>query len=146
MKVLIVEDHPDMRELLRLFLESLYYVPVVASHGKEGIDKAISEKPKLILMDIRMPVMDGWQAAKALRANPDTKKIPILATTALFRPHELIVCLEAGCDGYIVKPFSLRDLHKKIGELLAAPIAAEIGPLAVMTRTSLPMPAQVQRD
>ena len=55
MKVLIVEDHPDMRELLRLFLESLYYVPIVASHGKEGIEKAISEKPKLILMDIRMP-------------------------------------------------------------------------------------------
>jgi two-component system, cell cycle response regulator DivK len=121
MKVLIVEDHPDMRELVRLFLQSLYYVPVVASHGKEGLEKAISEKPKLILMDIRMPVMDGWQAAKALRTNPLTEKIPILATTALVRPHELRACLEAGCDGYIVKPFSLRDLQTKIGELLAAP-------------------------
>jgi CheY-like chemotaxis protein len=77
MKVLIVEDHPDMRELVRLFLESLYHVPVVASHGKEGVEKAVSEKPNLILMDIRMPVMDGWQAAKALRANADTKNIPI---------------------------------------------------------------------
>ena len=125
MKVLIVEDHPDMREVLRLFLESLYYVPIVASHGKEAVEKATSEKPKLILMDIRMPVMDGWQATKALRANPDTKKIPILATTALFRSHELTACLKAGCDGYIVKPFDLRDLHKKMGELLAAPIAAE---------------------
>jgi CheY-like chemotaxis protein len=126
MKVLIVEDHPDMRELLRLFLESLFYVPVVASHGKEGVEKAISEKPKLILMDIRMPVMDGWQAAKALRANPDTEKIPILATTALARPHELRACLEAGCDGYIVKPFSVLSLKGKIEELLTAPIAAEI--------------------
>lgn len=93
---------------------------------KEGVEKAISEKPKLILMDIRMPVMDGWQAAKALRADPDTKNIPILATTALVRPHELRACLEAGCDGYIVKPFSLLDLQRKIGELLAAPIAAEV--------------------
>jgi CheY-like chemotaxis protein len=126
MKVLIVEDHPDMREVLRLFLESLYYVPVLASHGKEGVEKAISEKPKLILMDIRMPVMDGWQAAKALRANPDTNKIPILATTALFRPHELTACLEAGCDGYLIKPFGLRDLQRKIREMIAAPIAAEV--------------------
>jgi two-component system, cell cycle response regulator DivK len=126
MKVLIVEDHPDMREVLRLFLESLYYVPVLASHGKEGMEKAISEKPKLILMDIRMPVMDGWQAAKALRANPDTSKIPILATTALFRPHELTACLEAGCDGYLIKPFGLRDLQRKIREMIAAPIAAEV--------------------
>jgi CheY-like chemotaxis protein len=133
MKVLIVEDHPDMREVLRLFLESLYYVPVLASHGKEGVEKAISEKPKLILMDIRMPVMDGWQAAKALRANPDTEKIPILATTALFRPDELRACLEAGCDGYIVKPFSVLSLKRKIEELLinCSYRRRNIGPLAV---------------
>jgi two-component system, cell cycle response regulator DivK len=86
------------------------------------VEKAISEKPKLILMDLRMPVMDGWQAAKALRANPDTMKIPILATTALFRPDELTACMEAGCNGYIVKPFSLVDLQRKIREMIAAPI------------------------
>ena len=70
MKVLIVEDHPDMREVLRLFLESLYYVPVLASHGKEGVEKAISEKPKLILMDIRMPVMDGGKQPKPFAPIP----------------------------------------------------------------------------
>src|SRR5918994_1063588 len=123
MKILIVEDDADMRDLLRLILESLYYVPVLASHGKEGVEKAISEKPKLILMDIRMPVMDGWQAAKALRANPDTEKIPILATTALFRPQELKTCLEAGCNDYIVKPFSVLTLQSKIRAMLTAPIA-----------------------
>jgi two-component system cell cycle response regulator DivK len=69
-------------------------------------------------MDMMMPVMDGWEAAKALRANPDTKNIQILATTALFRPHELKTCLEAGCNGYIVKPFSCRDLQTKIREML----------------------------
>ena len=118
MKVLIVEDNPDMRDLLGLILERMYYVPVLARHGKEGLEKAIAEKPKLILMDMMMPIMDGWEAAKALRAHPDTKNIPILATTALFRPHELKTCLEAGCNGYIVKPFSCVDFQSKIRELL----------------------------
>jgi CheY-like chemotaxis protein len=123
MKILIVEDHPDMRELLCLILESLDYIPIIASHGKECLEKAITEKPQLILMDMMMPGMNGWEAAKTLRANPETKKIPILATTALFRPHELKTCLEAGCNDYIVKPFSVQNLRGKIRELLVAPIA-----------------------
>ena len=118
MKVLIVEDNSDMRDLLCLILERMYYVPVLARHGKEGLEKAIAEKPKLILMDMMMPIMDGWEAARALRAHPDTKNIPILATTALFRPHELKTCLEAGCNGYIVKPFSCVDFQSKIREML----------------------------
>ena len=118
MKILIVEDHSDMRELVRLILGSLDYVPIVASHGQECLEKAIAEKPQLIIMDMRMPVMDGWEAAKVLRANPDTKNIPILATTALFRPDEIKTCLEAGCNGYIVKPFSCLDLQTKIRKLL----------------------------
>jgi CheY-like chemotaxis protein len=70
-----------------------------------------------------MPVMDGCEAARAFRANPETKNIPILAITAVFDPQELKICLEAGCNGYIVKPFSVLNLQKKIGELLAAPSA-----------------------
>ena len=77
-KVLTIEDYPDMRALLCLILESLGYFTIVASHGKEGVEKAISEKPKLILMDSRMPIMDGLEAARALRAHPETKEIPIL--------------------------------------------------------------------
>ena len=123
MKTLIAEDHPDMRELLCVILESLDHIPIIASHGKECLEKAITEKPQLILMDMMMPGMDGWEAAKTLRANPETKKIPILATTALFRPHELKTCLEAGCNDYIVKPFSVQNLRGKIRELLVAPIA-----------------------
>ena len=122
-KILIAEDHSGMREIVRLILGSLDYVPIIASHGKECLEKAITENPQLILMDMMMPGMDGWEAAKALRANPDTKKSPILATTALFRPHELKTCLEAGCNDYIVKPFSLLSLQSKIREMLAAPIA-----------------------
>ena len=118
MKVLIVEDNPDMRDLLSLMLQRLFFVPVLACHGKDGLEKAIAEKPQLILLDMRMPVMDGWEAARALRTNPGTKDIPILATTALFRPHELKTCLEAGCNGYIVKPFTCLDLQTRIRELL----------------------------
>jgi CheY-like chemotaxis protein len=119
MKVLIVEDNSDMRDLVSLVIERLYYVPVLARNGKDCLEKAIAENPQLILMDMMMPVMDGWEAVRALRANPETKNIPILATTALFRPHELKTCLEAGCNGYIVKPFSFVDLGTKIRELLA---------------------------
>ena len=119
MKVLIVEDHPGMRELLGRIVEPMGYVPVTASEGEEGVEKAIAEKPSLILLDMMMPIMDGWEVARRLRANPETKEIPILATTALSRPDDLNACLEAGCNAYIVKPFGVRDLQRKIRELLA---------------------------
>ncbi len=67
-----------------------------------------------------MPVMDGWQAARALRASRETKDIPILPTTALFRSEDLKACLDAGCSGYIVKPFNGADLQRKIREMLNA--------------------------
>ena len=123
MKVLIVEDNESLQNLLARILEHLDYLPVLASHGKDGLEKAIAEKPDLILMDMQMPVMDGWEATRELRANPETKNIPILATTALFGPNEVKTCLEAGCNGYIVKPFTLMKLQRKIAELLAAPLA-----------------------
>jgi CheY-like chemotaxis protein len=127
MKVLIVEDNSDMRDLLSLVIERLFYVPVLARNGKDCLDKATVEKPQLILMDMMMPVMDGWEAARALRSNPETKNIPILATTALFRPHELKTCLEAGCNGYIVKPFGFVDLETKIREVLATSSEEPLG-------------------
>ncbi|MEX0806270.1 MAG: response regulator [Candidatus Binatia bacterium] len=117
-KVLIVEDHPDMRELLSWQIELMGYVPISAKHGKEGLEKAIAEKPELILMDIMMPGMDGWEAARTLRANPETKDIPILAATALFRDSDLNTCMEAGCNSYIVKPFTFLELQGKIRELI----------------------------
>jgi two-component system, cell cycle response regulator DivK len=89
MKVLIVEDHPDMRDLLGRIVERMGYVPALASKGEEGVEKAIAEKPNLILLDMMMPKMDGREVARRLRANPDTKEIPILAITALHRSHDL---------------------------------------------------------
>jgi two-component system, cell cycle response regulator DivK len=118
MKVLIVEDHPDMRDLLGIIVERLGYLPVLANEGEEGVEKAIAEKPNLILLDMMMPKMDGRKVARRLRANPETKDIPILAITALNRSHDLNACLLAGCNGYIVKPFEVRDLQGKIRQLL----------------------------
>jgi len=117
-KILIIEDHPDMRELLSWQIELMGFVPIAASHGQEGVEKAIAEKPQLILMDIMMPGMDGWQVTRALRATPETRGIPILAATALFRDEDLNTCMEAGCTSYIVKPFTFRQLQNKIREIL----------------------------
>lgn len=117
-KVLIVEDHPDMRELLSWQVELMGFVPITAKHGKEGVEKVLSEKPHLVLMDIMMPGMDGRETARALRANPETKDIPILAATALFRDSDLKSCLEAGCNGYIVKPFTFQELQAKLREFI----------------------------
>jgi two-component system, cell cycle response regulator DivK len=118
MKILIVEDNPDMRDLLALRVQLTGYLPIVACDGKEGVEKATLEKPELILMDMMMPIMDGWEAARRLRAFRETKDIPILAVTALCRSEDLKAALVAGCNGYIVKPFSGMDLQRKIRELI----------------------------
>lgn len=119
-KILIVEDHADMRELLTWQIELMGFLPIPAKHGKEGVEKAVAEQPNLILLDIMMPGMDGWEAARTLRANPETKDIPILAATALFRDSDLKSCLDAGCNGYIVKPFTFQELQGKVREYIAS--------------------------
>lgn len=120
-KVLVVEDHPDMRELLIWQMEAMGFSAIPARHGKDGVDKAMKEKPHLILMDIRMPGMDGREATRILRANPETEDIPILAATALFSESDLKSCLEAGCNDYIVKPFSFQELQGKVQEFILVP-------------------------
>jgi two-component system cell cycle response regulator DivK len=117
-KILIVDDNPDVREVLQCQLKMLGYLVISAENGYVAIEKAIVEQPDLILMDIMMPEMDGWQASRAVRANPDTKDIPILAATAMCRRADLNACLEAGCNGYIVKPFTMMELKEKIGQLI----------------------------
>lgn len=117
-KILVIEDHPDMRKLLSLELEVMGFEPITAGNGKEGVEKAIAEKPNLVLLDILMPDMDGRQTARLLRANPETKDIPIVAETALSNQKDLNSCLEAGCNDYLVKPFTYKDLEKKLQRLL----------------------------
>jgi two-component system, cell cycle response regulator DivK len=117
-KILIVDDNRDVREVLQCQLKMLGYLVISAENGCVAIEKAIAEQPDLILMDIMMPEMDGWQASRAVRANPETKDIPILAATAMCRRADLNACLEAGCNGYIVKPFTMLELAQKVGDLI----------------------------
>jgi len=113
-KALIVEDHPDLLDALARQLKRLGFAVVSANNGMGGVEKAITEKPDLILMDIMMPGMDGREATRRIRFNPETKDIPILAITSLFRESELRGCIEAGCNDYIMKPFTFEKLQCKI--------------------------------
>ena len=118
-KILVVEDHADMRELLAWQIELMGFAPITAKLAQEGIDKAVAERPDLILMDVMMPGMDGREAIRELRARPETRDIPILAATALFRTTDLKSCLDAGCNGYITKPFTFQELQAKLREFFS---------------------------
>jgi CheY-like chemotaxis protein len=117
-KALIVEDHPDLLEVLTWQLEMMGFAVVSANTGMEGVTKAVEEKPQLILMDIMMPGMNGREATRMIRTNRETEKIPILAITALCRESEQQDCIKAGCNGYIVKPFTPEKLLEKIQTVL----------------------------
>jgi len=119
-KILIIEDHADMRELLTWQVKLMGFAAVTARQGREGLQKAQSENPSLIILDIMMPGMDGWEAARELKANAATMEIPILAATALFRDADLQNCLACGCSGYLVKPFTFQELQGKVQELISA--------------------------
>ncbi len=117
-KALIIEDHPGLLDVLSRQLKRLGFAVVSAKHGKEGVEKALEEKPDLILMDIMMPGMDGREATRRIRFNPETKDTPILAITCLFRESELRGCIEAGCNDYIIKPFTFEKLRCKIQDFI----------------------------
>ena len=117
-KALIIEDHPGLLDVLSRQLKRLGFSVVSADNGMGGVEKAITEKPDLILMDIMMPGMDGREATRRIRFNPETKDTPILAITCLFRESELRGCIEAGCNDYIIKPFTFEKLQCKIRDFI----------------------------
>jgi len=119
-RVLLAEDHLGTIEVMQLELEVLGYDVTVAQDGQEAVQKATAEPPDVIVMDMLMPKMDGFHAASAIRQNPKTKDIPILAATALARPGDREKCLENGCDGYIAKPFTHKQLGAAIDRLFEA--------------------------
>ncbi len=117
-KNLVVEDHPDVLDILILKMEVMGFAVISANNGEQAVAKAIEEKPNLILMDIMMPVMDGREATRIISSKKKTKNIPILATTGLFRGSDLNECIEAGCNDYIVKPFAPDELVSRIERML----------------------------
>ncbi len=117
-KALVVEDHPDMSYLLTRQLKMLGFSVTSANNSMKGVEKALKEKPHLILMDIMMPGMDGREATRIIRSNRETQDIPILAATALFRESDLSSCIESGCNDYLVKPFTFEELKGKVKDII----------------------------
>lgn len=118
MKILLVEDNEMNRDMLSRRLERRGYVVSTAMDGQQGIDLATSERPDLILMDMSLPVLDGWEASRRLKAASDTRVIPIIALTAHAMAGDREQALQAGCDDYDSKPIDFARLLEKIEALL----------------------------
>jgi two-component system cell cycle response regulator DivK len=118
-KILLIEDNELNRDMLSRRLVKRGYEVVVAMDGQEGVAKAQTESPALILMDMSLPVLDGWEATRALRADPTTRTIPVIALTAHAMAGDREKALQAGCDDFDTKPIELERLLGKIEALLA---------------------------
>ena len=113
--VLVVEDDPNIRELLQMYLEKDGYAVTLASDGGQGLAKFRAIKPNLVLLDVMMPVMDGWAVCKAIRAEGDT---PVIMLTAKGETDDKVMGLKAGADDYITKPFEMKELLARIEAVL----------------------------
>ena len=118
-KILLIEDNEMNRDMLSRRLVKRGYEVVVAVDGQDGVAKARTEAPTLVLMDMSLPVLDGWEATRALRADPVTRSIPVIALTAHAMAGDREKALAAGCDDFDTKPIELERLLGKIEALLA---------------------------
>ena len=117
MKILLVEDNELNRDMLTRRLKRKGFSVVTAKDGQEGIDFAQTENPDIIIMDLSLPIIDGWTAAKTLKVDTTTKSIPIIALTAHAMKGDREKALEAGCDDYDTKPIDFERLLDKINNL-----------------------------
>jgi two-component system, cell cycle response regulator DivK len=120
--ILVVEDQEDNRQILRDLLASAGFRMVEAHDGRQALSVAQSERPALILMDIQLPLVDGYEATRSIKRDPQLKHIPIIAVTSYALSGDEKKALEAGCDAYVAKPYSTRQLLAKIGEFLERPL------------------------
>jgi two-component system, cell cycle response regulator DivK len=121
-KILLVEDNEMNRDMLSRRLVRNGYEVVVAVDGQQGADMALSERPDLILMDMSLPVIDGWEATRRIKANDATRRIPVIALTAHAMAGDREKAMEVGCEDYDTKPVEISRLLGKIAALLK-PIA-----------------------
>ena len=117
-KILLVEDNEDNRDMLSRRLQRKGYEVAVAVDGQQGVDMAQSERPQLILMDMSLPILDGWEATRQIKSLPALSSIPIIALTAHAMSGDREKALAAGCDDYDTKPIDLPTLLNKIEALL----------------------------
>ncbi|MDX0444911.1 response regulator [Sinorhizobium medicae] len=118
-RILLVEDNEMNRDMLSRRLSRRGFEVLIAENGQAGVELAASEKPDLILMDMSLPVMDGWEATRRIKADPLTSAIPVIALTAHAMASDREMALKAGCDDYDSKPVDLPQLVRKIEQLLA---------------------------
>ena len=116
--ILVVEDQEDNRRIMRDLLTSVGYEVIEAVTGEDGVAMADSQRPDLILMDIQLPGLDGYEATRQIKANPDLEHIPIIVVTSYALSGDDVKAFEAGCNAYVSKPFSPRELLAKIREYL----------------------------
>ena len=119
-KILLVEDNEMNRDMLTRRLERKGFEVVIAIDGQAGVDMASSSNPDIILMDLSLPVIDGWEATRQIKANPATQNIPVIALTAHAMAGDEQKAREAGCDDYDTKPVDIKRLLEKIGKFLGS--------------------------
>jgi two-component system alkaline phosphatase synthesis response regulator PhoP len=117
-KILIVDDEADLVSSIQYRLKCYSYDVITAVNGREGLEKAISEKPDLILLDTDMPVMDGHQMLEQIRNHPDIKNIPVIMVTALCEAKDITTASSFGISDYVTKPFDFTELMEKITNAL----------------------------
>jgi CheY-like chemotaxis protein len=118
--ILVVDDFADNLEMYVQYLEFTGYRTITATDGIEAIDKAMTDRPDLIVMDLSLPRMDGWEATRRLKADPRTKQIPVIALTGHALEGQSKAAEAAGCDGYLTKPCLPEALEAEIGRRLAS--------------------------
>jgi two-component system, cell cycle response regulator DivK len=116
--ILVVEDQEDNRQILRDLLGNAGFDLIEAENGEEALAVIATKRPDLILMDIQLPIMDGYEATRRIRANPAMKDVPIIAVTSYALTGDDAKALEAGCNAYVTKPYSPRALLAKVREYL----------------------------
>ena len=122
-RILVVDDNEDNRQILIDLLSAAGYEVIQAHNGLDGVALAASERPDLVLMDIQLPGIDGHEATRRIKSNPALSKLPVIAVTSYALAGDDRKAAEAGCDGYVTKPFSPRALLAKVRGFLDAPPA-----------------------
>jgi two-component system cell cycle response regulator DivK len=117
--ILVVEDQEDNRQILRDLLKSADYEMIEAENGEEALSAVATRRPDLILMDIQLPMLDGYETTRRIRADPAMQSIPIIAVTSYALSGDEAKARAAGCDDYVTKPYSPRQLLAKVREYLA---------------------------
>ena len=143
-RILVVEDSPDIRVLIRMLLEAAGHEVMTASDGRAGVEAVRAERPDLVLMDLSLPVLSGWEAAKEIKEDPATASIPIVAVTAHAMHGDRERALAAGCDGFIPKPIDEETFETLVRSYLRRPAPGRSGDLGDGAATGVPPPRRAR--